>query len=70
MPHRTYMSDFKEPSIYGKPRFGLILGVFCVSIVVLLIAGFFFLRSGVLRLHDTNAHRTGMVFVLPSITTR
>jgi hypothetical protein len=55
-----------EPSIYGKPNFGLIVGLFAVGIVVLLICGLIFLRFDPLHLKGHLSPRTGMVLVLPA----
>ena len=58
-------------SIYGKPRFGLIVGIFAVAIVALLVCGWIFLKFDPLKLRSGQGHRTGMVLVLPlELTTR
>lgn len=57
----------KVSGIYGKPKFGLILGLFLATIVVLLVCGWLFLRMDPLKMRGTQSKRTGMVLVLPSL---
>ena len=57
------MAKEEVSKIYGKPNFTLIVGMFAVSIVVLLTLGWFFLRSNSLKLKTTNLKRSGMALV-------
>jgi hypothetical protein len=52
-------------SIYGKPNFGLIVGMFAVGIVVLLICGWIFLKFDPIHLKHHLTPRTGMTITLP-----
>jgi len=56
------MTNPKRAGIYGKPNFGLILGLFVVAIVLLLVGAWFFLRSDVLHLR-TPRPATGMTLL-------
>lgn len=56
------MADEKVSGIYGKPNFGLIVGLFAVAIVVLLIGGWIFLRFDPLHLRKPHP-ATGMTLL-------
>lgn len=58
--HPMHMEKETVSNIYGKPRFGLIVGLFVASIVVLLVLGWAFLRFDPLKMKSTNLRRTGM----------
>ena len=56
------MAEDKVSSIYGKPRFGLIVGLFGVAILVLLICGWAFLRFDPLHMRKPHT-ATGMTIL-------
>jgi hypothetical protein len=56
------MDDDKTPSIYGKPNFGLIVGLFAVGIIVFLICGWAFLRFDPLHMRKPRP-ATGMTLL-------
>ncbi len=56
------MAKEEVSKIYGKPRFGFIVGMFAVCIVVLLLLGWAFMHFDPLRMRaGSNRPRTGMV---------
>ncbi len=56
------MADEKTSGIYGKPNFGLIVGLFAVAIIVLLVGGWIFLKYDPLHLR-TPKPATGMTLL-------
>jgi len=64
-PHIMAKQKEEVSGIYGKPNFGLIVGLFAVGIVVLLICGVVFLKFDPLHVKEHLGHRTGMTIVLP-----
>ncbi|MGI4853690.1 MAG: hypothetical protein ACRYF4_06550 [Janthinobacterium lividum] len=64
------MAKEEVSNIYGKPRFGLIVGIFAASIVVLLVLGWLFLRYDPLKMKSTNLHKTGMTIVYTAAPAR
>ena len=41
----------ENSGIYGKPKFGMIVWMFAIAIVVVLVAGWIFLKSGHPNMH-------------------
>lgn len=64
------MAKEKVSEIYGKPRFGLIVGIFAVSIVVILALGWLFLRFDPLKMKTTTQRRTGMTILYTASPTK
>ena len=58
----TIMADEKTSGIYGKPNFGLILGLLVVAIVLLLIGGWVVLHFDLLHMR-TPRPATGMTLL-------
>ncbi len=58
------MATERVSKIYGVPRFGLIVGMFAVSVVVLLLCGWAFMHFDPLHMRKANLNpRTGMVLL-------
>lgn len=57
------MAKEQVSKIYGKPRFGLIVAMFAVCIVVLLLLGWLFMHFDPLHMRSGNRPRTGMVLL-------
>ena len=58
------MAKEEVSKVYGTPRFGLIVAMFAMSIVVLLALGWAFMRFDPLHMRTgSNKPRTGMVLL-------